>query len=56
MTSIKFQADADLNQAILTGTLRRQPTIDFQSAFEAGFEGKKDSEVLAIAAIIVGFL
>ncbi len=47
--SIRYQADADLNQAIVTGVLRRQPTIDFQTAFAAGLEGVKDSEVLAIA-------
>jgi predicted nuclease of predicted toxin-antitoxin system len=48
--SIRYQADADLNQAIVTGVLRRQPTIDFQTAFAAGLEGVKDPEVLAIAA------
>ena len=48
--TIRFQADADLKQAILTGTLRRQPDIDFQSANATGLEGKKDREVLAIAA------
>jgi hypothetical protein len=50
MTAIRFQADADLRQAIVTGTIRRQPEIDFQSAYEALLEGKKDPEVLAIAA------
>ncbi|MDJ0734246.1 MAG: DUF5615 family PIN-like protein [Nostocaceae cyanobacterium] len=50
MTAIRFQADADLKQAIVTGTIRRQANIDFQSAYTAGLEGKKDSEVLAIAA------
>ncbi|MEH2448751.1 MAG: DUF5615 family PIN-like protein [Nostoc sp.] len=50
MTSVRFQADADLKQAIVTGTVRRQPNLDFQSAYAAGLEGKKDSEVLAIAA------
>ena len=29
---IRFQADADFNQAIVTGVLRRQPSIDFKSA------------------------
>ena len=47
---VRFQADADLRQAIVAGTIRRQHTLDFQSANEAGLEGKKDSEVLAIAA------
>jgi len=50
MTVIRFQADADLRQAIVIGTIRRQPSLDFQSANEAGFEGIKDAEVLAIAA------
>lgn len=50
MTIVRFQADADLKQAIVTGTLRRQQNIDFQSVNAAELEGKKDSEVLAIAA------
>lgn len=48
--TVRYQADADLNQAIVTGVLRREPTIDFQTAFAAGLEGIKDSEVLVIAA------
>jgi hypothetical protein len=51
MTAIRFQADADLRQAIVTGTIRRQPSLDFQSANEAGLEGIKDPEVLAIVAL-----
>lgn len=47
---MRFQADADLKQAILKGTLRRHPNIDFQSADAAKLEGKTDQEVLAIAA------
>ncbi|WP_331001402.1 DUF5615 family PIN-like protein [Nostoc sp. WHI] len=35
---------------MVTGTIRRQPNLDFQSAHTAELEGKKDSEVLAIAA------
>ncbi|MEH2332546.1 DUF5615 family PIN-like protein [Nostoc sp.] len=50
MTAVRFQADADLRQAIVTGTIRRQPDIDFQSAYAAFLESKKDPEVLAIAA------
>lgn len=50
MTKVRFQADADLRQAIVTGVIRRQPNLDFQSANEAGFEGIKDPEVLAIAS------
>ncbi|HEY9645920.1 MAG TPA: DUF5615 family PIN-like protein [Chroococcidiopsis sp.] len=50
MTAIRFQADADLRQAIVTGTLRRQPKLDFRSANEAELEGIRDPDVLAIAA------
>jgi predicted nuclease of predicted toxin-antitoxin system len=48
--TVRYQADADLNQAIVTGVLRREPTIDFKTSFAAGLEGVKDPEVLAIAA------
>lgn len=47
---ICYQADADLNQNIVTGVLRREPTIDFRTATAAKLEGVKDGEVLAIAA------
>lgn len=47
---IRYQADADLNQNIVTGILRVEPTIDFQTATAAKLEGVKDIEVLAIAA------
>jgi len=50
MTKLQFQADADLKHAIVTGILRRQPTIDFQSANAAGLEAKPDREALTIAA------
>lgn len=50
MDSIKFQADADLNVAIVTGTILRQPKVDFQTANEAGLAGIKDANVLAICA------
>ncbi len=48
--NVRYQADADLNQVIVTGVLRREPAIDFQTAFAAGLKGVKDPEVLAIAA------
>jgi hypothetical protein len=47
---VRFLADADLNKAILTGLLRREPSIDFLTALAAGLRGKKDPEVLALAA------
>jgi predicted nuclease of predicted toxin-antitoxin system len=48
--NIRYQADADLNQAIVTGVFRKKPEIDFQSASEAGLEGLSDQEVLGLAA------
>ena len=47
---LKFLADPDLNKAILTGVLRREPAIDFLSAQAAGLRGMPDTEVLALAA------
>ncbi|MBE9103157.1 DUF5615 family PIN-like protein [Vacuolonema iberomarrocanum] len=49
MASVQFQADADLNQTIVTGIIRRQPSISFQTATEAGLEGLQDAEVLALS-------
>jgi hypothetical protein len=48
--NIRYQADADLNQAIVTGVLRREPTIDFQTAAAAELQGLGDLEVLELAA------
>jgi hypothetical protein len=47
---IRFQADADLNQVIVSAVVRRVPAIDFKSATSAGLAGLKDQEVLAVAA------
>jgi hypothetical protein len=47
---VRYQADADLNQPIVTGVLRREAAIDFQTALAARLEGVKDADVLAIAA------
>jgi len=47
---VRYQADADLNEDIVTGVLRRAPEIDFQTAHEAGLAGMGDAEVLALAA------
>jgi len=47
---IRFLADADLNQRIVVGCLRRQPAIDFRSAKKANLEALPDSAVLALAA------
>lgn len=48
--NVLYQADADLNQVIVTGVIRREPKIDFQTAFAGGLEGIKDPQVLAIAS------
>jgi hypothetical protein len=48
--SVRFQADADLNHIIVKATLRREPSIDFQTADAAGLAGIHDPEVLALAA------
>lgn len=47
---VRFQADADLNQHIVTGVLRREPQVDFQTATKAGLRGLPDPDVLALAA------
>jgi len=46
----RFLADADFNQKIVLGLLRREPTIDFQTGSQGGVIGRPDPEVLAIAA------
>lgn len=46
---IRFLADADFNKAIVTGVLRREPSIDFLTAHSAGLREMKDPEVLALA-------
>ena len=46
----RFQADEDLNVKIIAGVLRREPSLDFQTAKTAGILGLKDREVLSAAA------
>lgn len=48
--TVRFQADADLNQILLKATIRREPSIDFQTANSAGLVSRHDKEVLEIAA------
>ena len=48
--TVRFQADADLNQIIVKAALRREPTIDFQTAHTARLSGLNDREVLDLAA------
>jgi hypothetical protein len=47
---VRFQADADLKHAIVRAILRRESTVDFQSASVGGLGGLNDLEVLAVAA------
>ena len=48
--SIRFLADADLNQALVEGIRLREPALDFLSAVEARLEGMSDRAVLDLAA------
>jgi hypothetical protein len=48
---IRFQADADLNEGIVKGLLRREPEIDFRTAVEAGLRGFTDQQVLELASV-----
>lgn len=47
--AIRFQADADLNQIMVSAVLRRIPAVDFKTATAAGLAGLADQEVLARA-------
>ncbi len=47
---IRYQADADLNEDVVTGVRRRAPEIDFQTSHEAQLGNMKDPEVLVSAA------
>ena len=47
---IRFQADADLKRAIITGTLRRAASLEFRLAETVPLEGLDDLQVLAKAA------
>ena len=43
---VRFQADADLHQMIVTALVRREPSVDFHTATAAGLEGLLDLQVL----------
>lgn len=47
---VRFLADADRNKAIVSGVLRREPSVDFLTAQAAALRKMKDPEVLALAA------
>jgi hypothetical protein len=46
---IRFLADADLNDRIVSGCRRREPSMDFLSARDAELHGVPDPEVLVLA-------
>jgi hypothetical protein len=45
----KFIADADLNQDVIDGVLRRSPDCDFLNADEGGTRGLDDPSILRLA-------
>ena len=47
---IRFQADEDLDEDIITGLRRREPGLDFRTSLEAGLESLHDLDVLERAA------
>lgn len=47
---IRFQADADLNEDIVKGVVRREPLLEFRTANSAALQFRSDQEVLEIAA------
>ena len=47
---IRFLADACLAYYIVSGCLRREPSMDFKAAAPAKLQGKSDLEVLTLAA------
>ena len=47
---VKFQADADLNEDLVWGVRRIEPSIDFQTAAQANLHGLGDLTVLSLAA------
>jgi predicted nuclease of predicted toxin-antitoxin system len=48
--TLRFQADADLNQIILYAVTRHEPALDFRTAAAAGLIGMRDPQILALAA------
>jgi hypothetical protein len=50
MSRPRFFADHDLNEHIIDGVQRREPTVDFIRARDLNMSGSKDAEVLAFAA------
>lgn len=51
MSQPRFLADQDFNEHIITGVLRREPSVEFVRLREVGLERRPDAEVLAYAAL-----
>jgi uncharacterized protein DUF5615 len=47
---VRFLADANLDQDLVAGVLRREPEVDFELPQGVIPEGMQDPEVLAVAA------
>jgi len=47
---VRFLADANLDQDIVAGVLRREPEVDFELPQGVIPEGMRDPDVLALAA------
>jgi predicted nuclease of predicted toxin-antitoxin system len=47
---VRFLADQNLNNDIVSGVLRRLPEIDFETAHEAGLDSASDAELISFAA------
>ena len=50
MSRPRFQADHDLNEAIVDGVCRREPAVEFLRARHAGLARSPDPTVLEYAA------
>ncbi len=48
--NVRFLADVNFDERIVSGGLRAEPSIDFLTAAEAGLHGLPDPKVLEIAA------
>ena len=52
--SVRFQADANLNQIILLAARRREPAMDFQTAMGAELSGLAVDDLLLIWYVLLG--
>jgi uncharacterized protein DUF5615 len=50
VATLKFIADADLNEDLIRGMRRNEASIDFQTASDGGTRGLADRQVLELAA------